>query len=460
MRPGHIRVFDGLRVTTEHMEHLQGSLHSALQDIREILGLGRVYYGFEAIAEGERAITVLPGLAFDFEKNRIVSDEPKTLEVSFAQGEDTKYVCIKYDQIEDGQVEGQFTRIWDSCSVLLQPAQPDPKQNVILIAKVVKGGEGKFDIVSLIGPESREATETEGGEPFEGKNPETLEILETSAESLIPTGAESPGEPPKKNEMGAKAAGAPATEEKGVSLPPPGPVPSELLAGRMQVKQGVVRLSREGVESNLGTMLLEPLKKKLSAGNSLRNEELRITLAEGEVGLDFPISTLSCQVIISGTVNRVEDGASAEAPPSEKSRSVPARLTYQSTAHGEATPAGDKISQFGVSMIQISKPSGTGEILGSVSELTECGIAHLPLGTRSRVPEKGNAETFWDTLHPLQLLVRIDKRDGGGFKIICNLWWKGGADEEIIRRIETQKARFTCEVLVAWKALGMGLTRL
>ena len=79
MRPGQIRVFDGLRLTTEHLTHLQDALRSGVEDIREILGLGVVYRGFEVAAASETAITVQPGLAFDFQKNRLVADEPRPI---------------------------------------------------------------------------------------------------------------------------------------------------------------------------------------------------------------------------------------------------------------------------------------------------------------------------------------------------------------------------------------------
>src|SRR5437899_1731401 len=113
MRPGQIQVFDGLRLTTEHLEHFQGSLHSAIQDIREILGLGRVYTGFEVAAGEGDTVIVQPGIAFDFQKNRVVSDEAKNVPVTFAADQDAAFICAKYDQIEDTPVEGRFTLIWD-----------------------------------------------------------------------------------------------------------------------------------------------------------------------------------------------------------------------------------------------------------------------------------------------------------------------------------------------------------
>lgn len=135
MRPGHLNVFDGLRMTTEHMNYLQGSFHSALQDLRGILGLGIVHKGLEVVVEGS-AVTVQPGLAFDQQGNRIVLDMPVTVELNFPAGQDTKYVCVKYDQIEDGEVEGRFTLVWDSCAVVLLPELPEEADNVVPLARV------------------------------------------------------------------------------------------------------------------------------------------------------------------------------------------------------------------------------------------------------------------------------------------------------------------------------------
>src|SRR5262249_48619202 len=124
MRPGQIRVFDGLRVTTEHVDHFQASLHSAIQDLREILGLGMVYAGFNVAATDSRTVAVQPGLAFDLQRNRVVLDERQTLEVTLGESHDTAFVCAKYDQIEGGETEGRATLIWDSCSLVVRPGLP------------------------------------------------------------------------------------------------------------------------------------------------------------------------------------------------------------------------------------------------------------------------------------------------------------------------------------------------
>ena len=150
MRPGHLNVFDGLRMTTEHMNYLQGSFHSAVQDLRGILGLGIVHKGLDVKVEGN-SVTVSPGLAFDYQGNRIVLDQEVTVDLNLAADEKTKYVCVKYDQIEDGEVEGRFTIVWDCAGVELQSSLPDPGENLVVIARVDRvNGNGAVNVTKNV----------------------------------------------------------------------------------------------------------------------------------------------------------------------------------------------------------------------------------------------------------------------------------------------------------------------
>jgi hypothetical protein len=146
MKPGQIRVFDGLRITTEHVSHLQMALHSGVQDLREVLGLGKVHRGLAVAAEGTGGVRVEPGIAFDYERNRIICDEPSSVPVSFAPGEQSKYICVKYQQVEDGVVEDQPTLIFDSCAVEVRGAPPEAGENVVAIAKVTRSETGELQV--------------------------------------------------------------------------------------------------------------------------------------------------------------------------------------------------------------------------------------------------------------------------------------------------------------------------
>jgi hypothetical protein len=141
MKPSRIRVFDGLRITTEHINHVQTAFASGIEDLRQIAGLGRIHSGLAVTFEGGQAI-VAPGLAFDPLGNRLGFDQAQSVGVDFAAGERLKYVCAKYESVEDGQVEGQATLLFDSSSILVQTDPPKPEDNLVVLAKIVNSPDG------------------------------------------------------------------------------------------------------------------------------------------------------------------------------------------------------------------------------------------------------------------------------------------------------------------------------
>ncbi|MDR5748851.1 hypothetical protein QCE73_37360 [Caballeronia sp. LZ029] len=146
MKPAQIRVFDGLRLTSEHLEHLQQAMLSSVGDLREIAGANCVYRGLEVeLTEG--GVTVKPGLAFDAQKNRIVIDEPQTVVVDFGDNDLQRYVCAKYESVEDGEVESHFTIVWDSGSIVVRPTPPDASENMLLLAKVTRQADGTKQVL-------------------------------------------------------------------------------------------------------------------------------------------------------------------------------------------------------------------------------------------------------------------------------------------------------------------------
>ncbi|HEU5098943.1 MAG TPA: hypothetical protein VFU22_07990, partial [Roseiflexaceae bacterium] len=314
MRPGKIRVFDGLRITTEHMEHLQGSLQSAVQDLREALGLGKVYQGFEAVVESDHLVKVQPGLAFDLAKNRIVSDEPITIEVTFEQQQDTQYVCIKYARVEGGQVEGRPTLIWDSCGVELHPNLPEPKDNLIPIAKLMRSATDRFEVVSLIGDSPDDETHHE-------------ESVGDTTTAASPQPSASPG--------GLLSENPPAR---------PG-------AWKLCVRQGVVRLASDSGNGKQASTPLVGAIKTAGAGNSANADTLCISRVEATVPLDFPVSSLTCMSLIT-IVFDLSPASAAATPATAPEATTHTTLRSQAAAHGEATCVGDGLSQFSLSTIR------------------------------------------------------------------------------------------------------------
>lgn len=460
MRPGHINVFDGLRITTEHMNYLQGSLHSAVEDIREILGLGTVFIGFEVMAEGN-TITINPGLAFDFQKNRIASDEARTVAVSFAPGEQTKYVCIKYDQIEDGQVEGRFTLVWDTCAIELRPSPPQPNENVIAIAKidsVARNGSRVLEVARLGTGKNGDAQNEELDTPA----PPTEEAGSGSATTPVaeaePTSANAPSEVSGEEAATGETTAAAAATEVSTSAAPTEPnnttaenSPQALPAAapgpntNTRIRQGVSRLAPAERAWRLASGTLIDSLVRISNESASDGEVLSIPLAEVEVALAFPLLSLSCQTIISGSLSRNADSGESETAP----------CTFSTTARGEVTPSTDGSSQFGISTTRVLWRSDSQGLPYGFDELTESGIAQLPLRILGQVPKNGKPAGASDFLHRLELLIEVPKADAAGFKIVCSLRWRGAVSTEEIKEIENMGYVFEWESLVAWKALGV-----
>jgi hypothetical protein len=147
MKPARIQVFDGLRLTTEHFDHLQSAMQSTVEDVREAVGLGVVYRGCQ-VSIADTTVTVQPGLAFDGQKGRLVLDEPKAATLDLAPGEDTRFVCLKYDQVWTDKVGDQFTLVFDSCLVELSPTLPSPLSGLLAIARIDRTRSG-FNITLL-----------------------------------------------------------------------------------------------------------------------------------------------------------------------------------------------------------------------------------------------------------------------------------------------------------------------
>ena len=457
MKPGQIQVFDGLRLTTEHMNHLQGAFHSAVQDIRQILGLGQVQTGFELVKESDRAVTVMPGVAFDLQKNRVVCDEPRTLDVTFAEGETTKYVCVKYEQVEDGLIEGRPTLIWDSCDVLIRPVLPEPAENLVPIAAVQQRGTETFAILSLSELALTEAAGVE--EAIIGEiDADEMEAEEETGEPEEETAAAGlPDEP----------AAAPPAETPEAAEPPPATAEPEVVAAadsetvapalraglpRLFVQQGIVRLRAAGDDGvSLNALLLEPLRQKLIGPNN--GDELHFTLGEAKSKLDFPPASLTCQTIFQATVMVTQVPNSGDVPAPGEEAPLLRRRRFQSTAQGEATFA-DSVLQYGVSSIRAYDCSEQEDKQWCPSEVTEQGIAHLPLAAPHLNLESTILKNIWDLIDNLQLLVRVSGTDQPGFKIVGKLLWKGGIDEEIIEILEKTEVRLGWEFTTAWKTIG------
>ncbi len=71
---------DGLRVTADHLQHLQDRLRESVLDVRNAFGLSRIAWGLRVTPNGN-AVDVAPGVAFARSGVRLAVDSPLSLTV-------------------------------------------------------------------------------------------------------------------------------------------------------------------------------------------------------------------------------------------------------------------------------------------------------------------------------------------------------------------------------------------
>lgn len=74
------RFFEGLRVTADHLRHLQASLWEAVADLRRSVGLGRIAWGLRASLD-DTSLTLSAGVAFAPDGSRLAVDTDLTIAV-------------------------------------------------------------------------------------------------------------------------------------------------------------------------------------------------------------------------------------------------------------------------------------------------------------------------------------------------------------------------------------------
>ncbi|MEP7000471.1 MAG: hypothetical protein ABI969_08315, partial [bacterium] len=82
---------DGLRVSAEHLQHLQDRLRESVLDVRNAIGLGRVAWGLRATLGGSN-VDITPGVAFAPGGVRLAVDTP--LSVAVPDGPDATLAVV------------------------------------------------------------------------------------------------------------------------------------------------------------------------------------------------------------------------------------------------------------------------------------------------------------------------------------------------------------------------------
>lgn len=135
-QPAHGRVefLDGMRISREHLEHLQAYLHLAILQMRETVGEGKVAHGLKAEADGGN-LKVSPGLAFDGFGRPLALDDARTLPVDITAAP-VLYAVLVHDLRYDAFFKGFPTVIRDFVKLELRPVAPPYADGAVRFAEL------------------------------------------------------------------------------------------------------------------------------------------------------------------------------------------------------------------------------------------------------------------------------------------------------------------------------------
>ena len=131
---GRVAFLDGMRISREHLEHLQSYLHLAALQLREGVGEGKVVHGLKTEPSGA-ILKIGPGLAFDAFGRPLALDEAKELTPVFGNAE-ALYAVLAHDLRYGQFFKGFPTVITDHVKLELRAAPPPYADGAVRFAEV------------------------------------------------------------------------------------------------------------------------------------------------------------------------------------------------------------------------------------------------------------------------------------------------------------------------------------
>ena len=506
MRPSHIRVFDGLRVTAEHIEHFQGSLHLAMRDLRQIAGLGRVHQGFSVTPAATDAVQLAPGLAFDTDGECLVLDEARTIELDWLNVQTSLYLSLQHESIEEGEREGRFTLVFDSIRVLQSAEPPGPKDKAVSLARLDR--DEKFELgyrVTELGngepsqdlPETETATdkfddvstEGEGLHPAADDADEDTsvdskpkgEAADTTTEELLRPIPVEVAAPSRSTDYDAsehpdaietRSAGS----FDGRSVPTPGADESfGEIPAEWGFQQGLVHLPAEPLKLPVSKLLASAMRDRLVASGPSEHAELAVVIVSHRIPVTLDVRSLT----LHGRLNVLwiqDRGQPREAPTSvealkatgelpklssqptepitvlaeagpQASGASPSRKV-QALVNGEATIKDSAIEQFGTVHVIRASPEGTAP---RAAAITTDRLASWPLSEATTTEDVGLPEAWPPSL---ALDIRLEHGDRNGVALAARAVWSGPINSRSITELQ-QRFNVTWDLVLAWKAQGI-----
>ncbi len=313
-------------------------------------------------------IAVQPGLAFDLQKNRIVIDEPRNVAVSFGPDATRVYICVKHDTVEDGEVEGHFTMLWDSGTIVSRAVLPDAKENLVPIAEIAVHSDGTLGVTAM----SRAAMPSPTLASSSATPGATAAIASASAQPLADVvsaaAAVAPDIAPLPMPPQAVAPPPVSTGENAGSVPAITPA-TGIMAPASAHRQGIEIVESDPPELDIGGHVLA-MQRNGSGGTPAGASKLRYSVFDRAVVGGMVVESVRCYCAVTLTISSrnvapsspaaaaVDARPAADSGTTDATATAPAPVaptlarTMTVTAQGEAQLSANALSQLGVSSTQ------------------------------------------------------------------------------------------------------------
>lgn len=142
---GRVRFLDGMRVTIEHMEHLQALWLSAAVQLREAVGTGRVSHGLRVEPAPGNKVKVGRGLAFDRKGRPLALEQEAEVAPDFGASK-TIYLALVHARRTGGLVNGVPTLVFNEPRIETRAAAPPYTDDSVVFAEL-HAGDGEVSVV-------------------------------------------------------------------------------------------------------------------------------------------------------------------------------------------------------------------------------------------------------------------------------------------------------------------------
>ena len=141
------RFVDGLRVTPLHLNHSQATAEQAVRDLRGVVGLGKIGYGFRLVLSEDAAqVTLSPGLAFSPSGLRLALDEGVTLTVPEGTGPFSVVLRAENHDEPSARLDELATVIYEDTAVEVAAGEIAPDADALVVGTLERGDDEALSV--------------------------------------------------------------------------------------------------------------------------------------------------------------------------------------------------------------------------------------------------------------------------------------------------------------------------